>query len=974
MATNLGKAYVQIMPSAKGISGMISKELDGEVKSAGQSAGNSLVSSIKSAVVAAGIGKLFASSLMEGGKLQQSLGGVETLFKNNANMVKQYANEAYKTTGLSANAYMENVTGFSASLLQSLGGDTAKAAKVANMAMVDMADNSNKMGTSMELIQNAYQGFAKQNYTMLDNLKLGYGGTKQEMQRLLADAQKLTGVKYDINNLSDVYEAIHVIQKELDITGTTAKEASTTLQGSFASMKAAFTNLLGKLSLGQDIKPSLQALATTTTTFLVGNFLPMVGNILKGLPTLVIGAFSGLAEQLRGVFGDEVVNKIQGYLTQVSGAVESFMNVLTGSISKQEGIDLMKALGINEGTADSIASIAENIRTAFQNIWEAIKNVTAIVGEFVGDLLGINDTESSVSGVGLAFELLSDVVKKVSEWIKDFTSFLRENEVALGLVKIALSAILGRFIALSIIGPITALINGFQTAITAARTAMAIFNAVMILSPMTALVAGITAVVAALVWFFTQTETGKAIWQGFVDFIKQAWNGVVEFFSGIWNGITTGATMLWTGIQAVWAVAVEAIKILWQGVSEFFSTLWSGITEGASTAWTFITTSITAIVQPFIEAFLNAWNILKDGLTAIWEGVKLVIQGAWEFIKAIVLGAVLIVIDLVTGNFTKLQEDLQIIWETIKTAIQTVWEGIKQVVMTIVTTLISLLVNAWEGFKNGLVAIWNYLQTTASAIWNSLKSAVVSIVTGLVNGIRSLWEGFKASFTTIINTIQSIAVNTWNSIKSSVTGIIQGLVSAAQSAWNTFKSGVSSLVNSVTSIFNSLRNINLWDIGTTIMNGFLNGLKSAWSSVQNFVSGIAGWIRDHKGPIEVDRKLLIPAGNAIMESLDEGLNDKFVEVKKTVSGMAGQINKSFTSEMTDFEIGSSISRNLKIDDMSAGDFSISNKNDDVIKALNIVQDLLKDISNKDMNTYLDGEVLAKNSYDRQMTFVRREGI
>lgn len=974
MATNLGKAYVQIMPSAKGISGMISKELDGEVKSAGQSAGNSLISTIKNAVIAAGIGKLFASSLMEGGKLQQSLGGIETLFKKNADTVKQYADDAYKTTGLSANAYMENVTGFSASLLQSLGGDTAKAAKVANMAMVDMADNSNKMGTSMELIQNAYQGFAKQNYTMLDNLKLGYGGTKQEMQRLLADAQKLTGVKYDINNLSDVYEAIHVIQKELDITGTTAKEASTTLQGSFASMKAAFTNLLGKLSLGQDIKPSLQALATTTTTFLVGNFLPMVGNILKGLPTLVIGAFSGLAEQLRGVFGDEVVNKIQGYLTQVSGAVESFMNVLTGSISKQEGIDLMKALGINEGTADSIASIAENIRTAFQNIWEAIKNVTAIVGEFVGDLLGINDTESSVSGVGLAFELLSDVVKKVSEWIKDFTSFLRENEVALGLVKIALSAILGRFIALSIIGPITALINGFQTAITAARTAMAIFNAVMILSPMTALVAGITAVVAALVWFFTQTETGKAIWQGFVDFIKQAWNGVVEFFSGIWNGITTGATMLWTGIQAVWAVAVEAIKILWQGVSEFFSTLWSGITEGASTAWTFITTSITAIVQPFIEAFLNAWNILKDGLTAIWEGVKLVIQGAWEFIKAIVLGAVLIVIDLVTGNFTKLQEDLQIIWETIKTAIQTVWEGIKQVVMTIVTTLISLLVNAWEGFKNGLVAIWNYLQTTASAIWNSLKSAVVSIVTDLVNGIRSLWEGFKASFTTIINTIQSIAVNTWNSIKSSVTGIIQGLVSAAQSAWNTFKSGVSSLVNSVTSIFNSLRNINLWDIGTTIMNGFLNGLKSAWSSVQNFVSGIAGWIRDHKGPIEVDRKLLIPAGNAIMESLDEGLNDKFVEVKKTVSGMAGQINKSFTSEMTDFEIGSSISGNLKIDDMSAGDFSISNKNDDVIKALNIVQDLLKDISNKDMNTYLDGEVLAKNSYDRQMTFVRREGI
>ena len=890
MATNLGKAYVQIMPSAKGISGMISKELNGEVTSAGQQAGNSLMSTIKNAIIAAGIGKLFATSLLEGGKLQQSLGGVETLFKNNAETVKQYANEAYRTTGLSANAYMENVTGFSASLLQSLGGDTAKAAKIANMAMVDLADNSNKMGTSMEMIQNAYQGFAKQNYTMLDNLKLGYGGTKKEMERLLTDAQKLTGVKYDINNLADVYEAIHVIQKELDITGTTAKEASTTLQGSFASMKASFLNLLGKLSLGQDIKPSLEALAKTTTTFLVGNFLPMVGNILKGLPTLIIGAFSGLAEQLKGILGEKVVAKIQTYLKQVSGAVESFMNVLTGSMSKQEGIDLMKALGINEGTADSIVSIADNIRTAFQNIWEAIKNVAAIVGEFVGDLLGINSAESSVSGVGLAFELLSNVVKKASEWIKDFTSFLRENEVALGLVKIALSAILGRFIALSIIGPITALINGFQTAITAARTAMAIFNAVMILSPMTALVAGITAVVAALVWFFTQTETGKAIWQGFVDFIKQAW----------------------------------------QGVSEFLTGLWTSISEAAAIGWELIKTTIMTIVQPFIEFFTTLWNGLKDTLSQIWEGIKMVFQGVWEAIKTIFLGVLLFIIDLVTGNFTQLKEDVGIIWESIKTAAQTIWEGIK--------TIIS------------------------------------SIVTGLVAIIKGIWEGFKTFFNTLINSVKTIAITTWNTIKTSVTTIINGLVGAAQRAWTTFKTNVTTLVNNVKSIFNSLKNINLWDIGSAIMRGFLNGLKSAWEGVKSFVSSIAGWIRDHKGPIEYDRKLLIPAGNAIMGSLGKGLTDKFATVKKTVSNIAGEINKGFTSEITDVELKSSVAKDLDVTTKSNFDFDFGNDNDDVVNALGIVQELLEKISNKDYNTYLDGEPLAKNSYDRQMTFIRREGI
>ena len=891
MATNLGKAYVQIMPSAKGISGMISKELDGEVKSAGQSAGNSLISTIKNAILAAGIGKLFATSLFEGGKLQQSLGGVETLFKNNAETVKQYANEAYRTTGLSANAYMENVTGFSASLLQSLGGDTAKAAKIANMAMVDMADNSNKMGTSMEMIQNAYQGFAKQNYTMLDNLKLGYGGTKKEMERLLADAQKLTGVKYDINNLADVYEAIHVIQKELDITGTTAKEASTTLQGSFNAMKASFLNLLGNLSLGQEIRPSLYALAKTTSTFLVGNFLPMVGNILKGLPTLIIGAFSGLAEQLKGILGEKVVAKIQTYLKQVSGAVESFMNVLTGSMSKQEGIDLMKALGINEGTADSIVSIADNIRTAFQNIWEAIKNVAAIVGEFVGDLLGINSAESSVSGVGLAFELLSNVVKKASEWIKDFTSFLRENEVALGLVKIALSAILGRFIALSIIGPITALINGFQTAITAARTAMAIFNAVMILSPMTALVAGITAVVAALVWFFTQTETGKAIWQGFVDFIKQAW----------------------------------------QGVSEFLTGLWTSISEAAAIGWELIKTTIMTIVQPFIEFFTTLWNGLKDTLSQIWEGIKMVFQGVWEAIKTIFLGVLLFIIDLVTGNFTQLKEDVGIIWESIKTAAQTIWEGIK--------TIIS------------------------------------SIVTGLVAIIKGIWEGFKTFFNTLINSVKTIAITTWNTIKTSVTTIINGLVGAAQRAWTTFKTNVTTLVNNVKSIFNSLKNINLWDIGSAIMRGFLNGLKSAWEGVKSFVSSIAGWIRDHKGPIEYDRKLLIPAGNAIMGSLDEGLTDKFAIVKETVSNIAGEINKGFTSGITDIELKSSVTKDLDVTTKSNFDFDFRvDKNDDVVNALGIVQDLLEKIYDKDFNTYLDGEPLAKNSYDRQTTFIRREGI
>ena len=209
--------------------------------------GGMLKTLAKGATIA--VSAVMTGSLLEGSKLEQSIGGVETLFKDSADIVKKNADAAFQTAGLSANNYMETVTAFSASLLQSLGGDTQKAAQVADMAVVDMSDNANKMGTSMEDIQNAYQGFAKQNYTMLDNLKLGYGGTKTEMERLLSDAEKLTGQKYDISNLSDVYNAVHAIQENLDIAGTTAKEAATTFSGSFNSMKAAAQNLLGNLAI-----------------------------------------------------------------------------------------------------------------------------------------------------------------------------------------------------------------------------------------------------------------------------------------------------------------------------------------------------------------------------------------------------------------------------------------------------------------------------------------------------------------------------------------------------------------------------------------------------------------------------------------------------------------------------------------------------------------------------------------------------
>lgn len=278
--------------------------------------GSTLKSLAKGVTIAVGIAGAGATALMgkslgEGAKLQQSIGGVETLYtKTNSDgstdtsavdKMLQYANQAYKTTGLSANEYMENVTSFSASLLSACAGDTNKSAEIANKAMIDMADNANKMGTDMGSIQNAYQGFAKQNYTMLDNLKLGYGGTKEEMDRLLKDAQAITGTKYDINNLADVYTAIGVIQDKLNITGTTAREAEQTFSGSFAMMKASVTNLLGNLSIGdgEAVARSMGELVESASTFFFGNFIPMLQTIFSNLPTAIGTAVEKVAPQIK---------------------------------------------------------------------------------------------------------------------------------------------------------------------------------------------------------------------------------------------------------------------------------------------------------------------------------------------------------------------------------------------------------------------------------------------------------------------------------------------------------------------------------------------------------------------------------------------------------------------------------------------------------------------------------------------------
>lgn len=528
MATELGTGYVQIIPSAQGIQGMIQKAMGTEVVSAGQESGQSFMAGFKGtvlkAVAALGIGAAIkagiSSAINEGASLQQSLGGIETLFKENKAKVVKYADEAYKTTGLSANAYMENVTGFSASLLQSLGGDTAKAAEVANMAMIDMADNSNKMGTSMESIQTAYQGFAKQNYTMLDNLKLGYGGTKEEMQRLLNDAQKLTGTKYDINNLNDVYQAIHAIQENLDITGTTAKEASTTFTGSFNAMKAAASNVLGDLALGEDVEPALTALAQTAQTFFFDNFLPMLGNIVKGIPDIVVFGLEMLQETLSSNLGS--------ILDSIPELVELGKDLILNLYNS--------ALEAIPDLINLASDIVNFLVTAFMENWPSIfQSGVDFVFQLVDGLI-----QSVPAMADAAWNLITSLLTTIYENAPQYISagFQVVSNLIDGLVQRIPQVI--STIANMVGNILTTIWNNLPQILEAGvKIISSLISGIAKMIP--EVLGKIAKMGSDIIQNFTGIDlwsAGKAIIDGFLGGLKSAWSAVTDFIGGIANWIS----------------------------------------------------------------------------------------------------------------------------------------------------------------------------------------------------------------------------------------------------------------------------------------------------------------------------------------------------------------------------------------------------------------------------------------------------
>lgn len=522
-----GSVTIEINGDSKGLEKEINSAKN-KVKSGFSKLGSIAGAAMKGVSVAVGaaataVTGLVTASVNAYAEYEQLVGGVDTLFKSSSKKLQNYANEAYKTAGLSANEYMSTVTSFSASLLQSLGGDTEKSAEYANQAIIDMSDNANKMGTSMESIQYAYQGFAKQNYTMLDNLKLGYGGTKEEMQRLLEDAQKLTGVKYDISNFADVTQAIHTIQTEIGITGTTAKEASTTIQGSINSMKGAWNNLLVGLSdtnadLSKLIGNLVDSIATVGT-----NLLPVIEQALLGVGTLIEELLPVIVQRIPTIFNEMLPKLAQSGVnivnTLLQGVTDNMPTIIQGAIQVVE--TLLTAF---------LDMLPQIFQMGITLLAEIIKGIAQMLPELI--LMAIDC-------IVLLVETLLDNIDQLIDAGIELILALAE-----GLIE-ALPRLIDK-IPVIIDKLINAIINNLPK-IVQMGIELILKLAVGLIRAIPQLISKIPQIISAII---------SGLSQGIVKMGEVGLN----LIKGLWNGISNATTWLWNKISGFCSGIINKIK------------------------------------------------------------------------------------------------------------------------------------------------------------------------------------------------------------------------------------------------------------------------------------------------------------------------------------------------------------------------------------------------------------------------------
>lgn len=884
----LGKAYVQIVPSAQGIKSalteMFDEETDGLGEQTGQSIGQKLVGTLKNVIAAAGIGKIISESINLGGALQQSLGGVETLFKDSADTVKAYAAQAYKTVGLSANDYMEQTTSFAASLLSSVSQDTQAAADLANMAMVDMADNSNKMGTSMQDIQNAYQGFAKQNYTMLDNLKLGYGGTQAEMQRLLKDAEKLSGMHYDLGNLADMYSAIHIIQQEMDITGTTAKEAATTLTGSFAAMKAAAENVMGNWSTGADLTEPLQALADTAQTFLVDNLLPMIGNVLAGIPEIV---YSLVPELLQT--GTELLSSLAQGFTE--GIPEFFSTALP------------QLLAFTDQLRDNAASFVDaglNLITQLLNgLIAGLPDLIAYVPDIIINICGIiNDNMPKIlaEGVSIIVQLVVGIVKAVPDLLANWKKILQA-------VLSVISAINWLNIGKNIL---TGVANGVKS---------------MGSSMLNAFKGGFS---SALAWIKSlpsqAVQWGKNLIQSFINGLTGKGGAVGAGAIAATAGATIAKTASGNDWSSVWADANADVADSAQSMAEVVVPAYTKSGDAATKAakktkaaaqaaetllWSLQDAGHTDTTNALGKVTIQTTELtehLRKGSEEYDRLTRTVTESGKEMVNGVVKNYKTVtkyVTDhgKTTAQTQKVYEEIAAtVAKTVTSTTDSVVNGIATSTKTVTETLTDktttqkqVITETYNDIVDGALVTVERVKTIAAdgvpQITEEIKKASANSFDGLVKGWQDEADkGVVGTFNTLVNAVKK---QDWQSVGEWVLSTLyNGLAPQAKQLIDDFGKNLIQQVNNLLGKGVSAVSNGLWDMGGDLAKGLTSGFADVLTQAQGLGSTLTGIFQGLKGP-------LTAAAAAISTGLKGGLISSFPEILASMGTLIGSIGSAF---------------------------------------------------------------------------------
>lgn len=601
---------------------------------------------------------------------EQLVGGVETLFEDLSYDVIENSKVAYKTAGLSANDYLETVMGFSASLNQSLQkseGNIARSAELSNQIIIDMSDNANKMGSDMESIQNAYNGFAKQNYTMLDNLKLGYGGTKEEMQRLLEDAEKLSGIKYDISSFADIAEAIHVVQTEMGITGTTAKEASTTIQGSIQSAKSAWQNLITGLA---DDNANLDELVNNFFNSIVTvgeNIIPRISVILNGITGLIQKLAPKIIEALPGVLNTLLPEVVKG----AQALLQAFVSVLPQLVKLIMDLmpDIIKAFqSIFKAIVDALPQLIDSIVSALPTLIPQI--ITALIDMVVYLLEHIGEILQPI------IEALPDIIVAIVTALMDNLPTLIEGLISfiLAIVEAIPQIIMGLIEALPTI--IEKVITGLIECLPQLIEGL-IELVIQLVIHLPEIIIGLIEAIPKIVVSVAQAlvEAGPKIWEAFTEIFSKAWTKIQEIFTPVAEWFSNMFSKAWEGIQAIWNNVVSFFQGIWQGICNAFS----------------------AVGDWFKGVFEGAWN----GIKSIWEGVTGFFKGIW---------------DGIVGIFSGVGEWFSNIWNAAVSGVKNAWNGIKE-----------WFSNLWDGIWNVIKTPINWIIGAINAIIDGLNMISIDI-------------------------------------------------------------------------------------------------------------------------------------------------------------------------------------------------------------------------------------------------------